>query len=299
MTTQSAPSVYRDDTFPRRPDTPPVRLGVIDYLNVAPVYDWLLCCERSGGGLAGVETVAGVPAEMNRALRAGTIDLSNVSSVAFGSNVRDWLLVPGLSVAAHGRVESVLLFSWYADWRPLDGGSIALTDHSATSVEVVRLLCERRFAAHPTYVTQPPDLDAMLAHHDAALLIGDIALAEGCARREIAGRGRPYVFDLAAEWEQWTGLPFVFAVWAARADRAEAIRESGVIELLRESKRRGLASLDTIAAEAAHRLALPEEVCARYLRLLDYELTERDLRGLRLFLELSVPGFDWRDVHML
>jgi chorismate dehydratase len=299
MTMHSAPSVYREDTFPGRPDASPVRLGVIDYLNVAPVYDWLLRRERLDGDLPGVETVAGVPAAMNSALRAGRIDLSNVSSFAFGSHARDWLLVPGLSVAAHGQVESVLLFSWHADWHALDGSSIALTDHSATSVELVRLLCERRFDTHPTYVTQPPDLDAMLAHHDAALLIGDIALTEGYARREIAGRGRPYVFDLAAEWEDWTGLPFVFAVWAARADRAEAIRASGVVELLRESKRRGLASLDAIAADAAQRLTLPGEVCARYLQLLDYELSERDLRGLRLFLELSVPDFDWRDVHVL
>ncbi len=59
----------------------------------------------------------------------------------------------------------------------------------------------------------------MLAEHDAALLIGDVALVEGQIRREVAGRGKPYVFDLATEWRAWTGLPFVFAVWAARADR--------------------------------------------------------------------------------
>jgi chorismate dehydratase len=276
-----------------------VRLGVIDYLNVAPVYDWILRRERTEGGLAGIETVGGVPAQMNRALGAGAVDVSNVSSFAFGAHVRDWLLVPGLSVAAHGRVESVLLFSWHADWKALGEGSIALSDHSATSVELVRLLCERRHSVRPRSVVESPDLDAMLGRHDAALLIGDIALAEGYARREIAGRGRPYVFDLAAEWETWTGLPFVFAVWAARAERAEAIRASGVVELLHASKRRGLATLDDIAADAARRLDLPEAVCARYLRLLDYNLTERDLRGLRLFLEMSMPDFDWREVCML
>jgi chorismate dehydratase len=285
---------------PLGPATAPVetvRLGVIDYLNVLPVYDWLLHRERAAGGLPGVATVAGVPAAMNRALLAGAVDISNVSSVAYGRHAHDWLLVPRLSVAAHGRVDSVLLFSWHRDWRALDGAPLALSDHSATSVELVRLLCERRHGIRPRYVTAPPDLDAMLATHEAALVIGDIALRERHAGRTVAGRGRPYVFDLAAEWRDWTGLPFVFAVWAARADRAAALRRSGVVELLRASTARGRGALERIAAEAATRLGLAPEVCADYLRLLDYNLSDRDLQGLRAFLELAVPGFSWDAVR--
>jgi chorismate dehydratase len=139
----------------------------------------------------------------------------------------------------------------------------------------------------------------MLAEHDAALLIGDIALREGYLRREIAGRGRPYVFDLAREWQDWTGLPFVFAVWAIRADRAEAVRAAGVVELLRDSTARGLADLPRLAREASARLDLPAPLCADYLRLLDYALSERDIQGLRRFLELAVPDFRWQDVRLL
>lgn len=277
----------------------PVRLGVIDYLNVRPVYDAILRREPSGEG-AGIETVRGVPAEMNRAMADGAVDISNVSSYAYGCHVADWLLIPRLSVAAHGRVESVLLFSWEADWRALDGQSIALTAASATSVELVRLLCERRHGIQPRYVTTTtttPDLDRMLGEHSAALLIGDRALVERHARRIVAGRGQPYCFDLAAEWQAWTGLPFVFAVWAARADRVDAIRASGVVPLLRDAKARGLAWLNTIAAEYAARLGLPRAVCANYLRLLDYEFTPRDQRGLRAFLELAIPGFVWSSVR--
>jgi chorismate dehydratase len=273
-----------------------VRLGAISYLNVAPVYDWLTRCAAD---LPCVALVDGVPAQMNRALEVGAVDISNVSSVAFGQHAREWALAPGLSVAAHGRVDSVLLFSWHADWRSLDGRSIALTNHSATSVELTRLLAERRAGAHPRYVTMAPDLDAMLAQHDAALLIGDTALREGYLRREIAGRGRPYVFDLAHEWLAWTGLPFVFAVWAIRADRAEAVRAAGIVELLRDSTARGLADLPRLAREASARLGLPARLCADYLRLLDYELSERDLHGLRHFLELSIPDFRWEDVRLL
>ena len=291
-----APNGTEQDTASERGT---VRLGVIDYLNVLPVYDWLLRSEREGAGLPGIATVAGVPAQMNRALLAGDVDVSNVSSFAFGSHAREWALLPRLSVAADGRVESVLLFSWHRDWRRLDGGTIALTDHSATSVELVRQLCERRWSAHPTYVTVSPDLDAMLAAHDAALLIGDIALREGVLRRDIAGRGQPYVFDLAAEWKDWTGLPFVFAVWAARRDRLAAVRNSGVVELLHASKERGLADRERLADEAAVRLRLPRSVCLRYLHLLDYELGERDLASLRRFLEIAVPDFSWADVEVI
>ena len=278
--------------------TLPVRLGVIDYLNVVPVYDWLL--HRSAeSSLPGIETAAGTPAQMNRALLSGAIDISNVSSVAFGEHADEWLLLPHLSVAAHGRVDSVLLFSWHDDWRALNGHSIALTDHSATSVALVKLLAERRYGIQPRYVTQPSDLDAMLAEHDAALLIGDSALREGYLRRAVAGRGQPFVFDLATEWQAWTGLPFCFSVWAARAERAEAIAASNVVGLLHASRERGIADMDRLAREAASRLDLPVAVCDQYLRLLDYDLGSPDLDGLRHFLELAVPGFRWADVRFI
>ncbi len=278
--------------------TLPVRLGVIDYLNVVPVYDWLL--QRSAeSSLPGIETAAGTPAQMNRALLSGVIDISNVSSVAFGEHADEWLLLPHLSVAAHGRVDSVLLFSWHDDWRALNGHSIALTDHSATSVALVKLLAEWRYGIQPRYVTQPSDLDAMLTEHDAALLIGDIALREGYLRRAVAGRGQPFVFDLATEWQAWTGLPFCFSVWAARAKRAGAITASDVVRLLHASREHGIADMDRLAREAASRLDLPVAVCDRYLRLLDYDLGPPDIEGLRHFLELAVPGFRWADVRFI
>lgn len=278
--------------------TLPARLGVIDYLNCVPVYDWLLG-QMATSGLPGIETIAGTPAQMNQALLSGAIDVSNVSSVALGEHAGEWLLIPHLSVAAHGAVESVLLFSWRDDLRALDGRGIALTDHSATSVALVKLLAERRYSIQPRYVTQPPNLDAMLAEHDAALLIGDIALREGHLRRTIAGRGQPHVFDLATEWQAWTGLPFCFSVWAARAERTETIAVSEVVRLLHLSRERGIADLDRLAREAAARLDLPIAVCARYLRLLDYDLGPSDLDGLRHFLEMAVPDFRWSNVRFV
>ena len=121
-----------------------VRLGVIDYLNVAPVYAHILREMETEGAASRIEARAGVPAQMNLALAAGMVEVSNVSSFAFGQHAGDWLLLPRLSVAAHGRVDSVLLFSWQEDWRGLDGRTIALTDQSATSIELVRVLAAHR-----------------------------------------------------------------------------------------------------------------------------------------------------------
>jgi chorismate dehydratase len=294
-------TIPRAETNVRRRIAQPgatARLGRIAYLNVAPTYDWLTRAARAGE-LPTIELIEGTPARMNRALETGEADISNVSSFAFGAHAREWLLASHLSVTAHGRVDSVLLFSWHADWRALDGGSIALSDHSATSIELTRLLAENRYGARPRYVTTIPDLDAMLTEHDAALLIGDIALREGYLRRVIAGRGQPYVFDLAAEWQAWTNLPFVFAVFAARADRVEAVRAAGALELLRASTALGLANLPAIAADASTRLGLPQAVCVDYLRLLKYDLTDDELEGLRLFLEMSLPDFSWSNVRLL
>jgi chorismate dehydratase len=287
-----------------------VRLGVIDYLNAAPVYGWLRQAAARGDDLRAsprrsstapapeIALVTGVPAAMNAALLAGEIEVSNVSSFAFGQHAREWLLLPDLAVAASERVESVLLFSRHRDWSALDGGSIAVTSDSATSVALLKLLCAQRYGIRPRFVAQPPDLAAMLAAHDAALLIGDIALREGQLRRAIGGEV-PAIFDLAAEWQAWQDLPFVFSVWAARRDRAEAIRASGLLDLLHASKRWGLANLEDLAAAAAHQLDLPAATCAAYLRRLRYDLDTRDLRGLHAYLELAVPDFAWEDMRWL
>jgi len=263
---------------------PPVRLGVIDYLNVAPVYDAL---RQESSLLPGAELVAGVPSAMNAALLAGEIDLSNVSSVAFGQHADEWLLVPGLSVAAQEKVESVLLFSWHEDWRALDGGSIALSSDSATSAALVRLLSEERYGARPQYVTMAPDLDAMLERADAALIIGDVALF---LDHEAAGVTK---IDLGDEWTLATGLPFVYALWAGWPG---AVAPEDVAALL-DARDSGVQHVDAIAAAHAPDDPARQAVISRYLRdNIRYRLGAREEEGLKAFYryatELGLASFD-------
>jgi len=265
-------------------------LGTIDYLNTQPIEYHLGCY------LPDLPRVRGVPTAVNQALLAGDVAIAPISSYEFARHADKLLLVPGLSIASFGAVNSVLLFSWRPDPRELDGAPVALTNHSATSNTLLRVLCEHHYQVTPEWRIMPQDLDTMLAECEGALLIGDRALFEGVLRRHIGRRGLPYCFDLGDEWLKLTGLPFTFAVWAARADCTDEIRAAGVVEALDAALADGLRSIDDIALAYAPRLGLPAGVCAKYLRSLRYTLDASDQEGLRVFLRYALPGFAWEQV---
>jgi chorismate dehydratase len=108
------------------------------------------------------------------------------------------------------------------------------------------------------------------------LVIGDAALM-------LASRGR-YAFqaDLGAEWRAWTGLPFVFAVWAARREAPQdAVR--AVHARLLEAREWGLAHLDLLADQAWATTGIDRATCRSYLGDLDYGFSYRHLAGLTDF----------------
>ncbi|MCO6452657.1 MAG: menaquinone biosynthesis protein [Caldilineales bacterium] len=269
------------------PGTHNLRIGIIDYLNVEPQYYRLQ--ERLAG--KPVRFLRGVPTELNRALAAGEIDLAPVSCITAAELADQVAILPDLSIATVGAVKTVLLFSWMADPRELDDVRIALSDESATSVELVKILARHFWQVTPRYSVEPQDLGQMLRRASAALLIGDDALVESAHRREIPGRGQPYAFDLGDEWLKWTGLPFVFAVWAARRAALPAIAELDIVPALYESKADGLAHIPEIARAYAPRLGLPVGVLTKYLHDLRYDLRPRDRAGLLTYFLLALPGF--------
>jgi chorismate dehydratase len=274
-------------------ETTDLSVGTIDYLNTQPIEYYL------DDYLPDIPRVRGVPTAVNQALLAGRVAIAPISSYAFAQHADELLLVPGLSIASLGAVNSVLLFSWRPDPRELDGSLVALTNHSATSVNLLRVLCEQHYHVTPEWSSQPQDLDAMLASSDGALLIGDRALFEGVLRRHIGRRGLPYCFDLGDEWVHFASLPFTFAVWAVRRDCAEAVRAAGIVPALYAAKEAGLQAIDEIALAYAPRLGLPAGVCARYLRNLRYHLDASDMEGLRVFLHYALPWFGWEQVEQV
>jgi chorismate dehydratase len=252
-----------------------MRLGRIPWINCYPIYGAI---DR---GLVPVaaELVSGTASELNDLLAAGELQVSVVSAVEYARNAAAYHLLPDLAITCDGPVHSVALFAR----RPvnqLEGCTVLRTASSRTSVLLLDLIARHRWRVQPRYATaraEAADLDALAGlPHEAVLVIGDAALL-------LAAQDRyPVRVDLGAEWKAWTGLPFVFAVWAARRDApAEAVR--GVHARLLESRSWGLGHLDELAAAAARATGVGEAVCRAYLGDLNYALSYRHLAGLTDF----------------
>ena len=170
--------------------------------------------------------------------------------------------------------------SWARPRGAFDACTVLRTASSRTSVLLLDLLARHRWGVRPRYATaraEAPDLAALAGlPHEAVLVIGDAALLLAAEERY------PVRVDLGAEWKAWTGLPFVFAVWAARRDAGlDAVQV--VHRRLLESRGWGLAHLDELAAAAAQSTGVAETVCRSYLGDLDYALSYRHLAGLTDF----------------
>ena len=252
-----------------------MRLGRIPYVNCLPIYGAM---DR---GLVPVEAelISGTAADLNDLLAAGALQVSVVSAVEYARNAAAYHLLPDLAISCDGPVHSVMLFSR----RPpeaLDDVPVLLSSSSRTSVLLLELLCRHRWRVSPRFATvraEAVDLAELQGlPHEAVLVIGDAAL-HLAARAQYA-----HAVDLGAAWQAWTGLPFVFAVWAARrdADQAAAAR---IHRALLRSREWGLAHLDELADVAAAATGIARSTCRAYLGDLDYALSYRHLAGLTDF----------------
>ena len=262
-----------------------MRIGRIGYINCAPVYGAIDC-----GVVAlpqGAELITGTPAELNDLLVAGELDVSVISAIEYARHAKELLLLPELAISCDGPVRSVALFSR----RPvtdLGNHTVLLSAASRTSVALLELLCRDVWKIKPKFAearAEAQDLDALAAlPHEAVLVIGDAALSLA-ARRTYAHR-----YDLGEEWKRWTGLPFVFAVWAARRVASPAAVRRGHQTLL-ASRAWGLAHLDDLAADASRATGVAVAACREYLGGLDYALTYKHLAGLTdFFRRLAAHG---------
>jgi chorismate dehydratase len=252
-----------------------MRVGRIPYINCYPVYGAI---DR---GLVPLEAelVTATAADLNDLLAAGELDVSVVSAVEYARDAAAYHLLPELAISCDGPVHSVKLFSR----RPpeeLQSATLLRTSSSRTSVLLLELLCRHRWQVAPRFATvraEPPDLDALAQFpHEAVLVIGDAALV--LAARE----SYPVQIDLGLAWKEWTGLPFVFAVWAARR-ASDPTRVRGVHARLLESRAWGLANLDLLADQAWATTGIPRGACRDYLAGLDYGFSYRHLAGLTDF----------------
>jgi chorismate dehydratase len=258
------------------------------------------------GELINVDLRQDAPDRLGAALVAGELDIGPISLVDYLHHTSDLVVLPDLAVGSDGPVRSVNLVST----RPLsalDGARVALAPTSRTGVLLAQLLLTDRYGVVPHFVPHDPhncgaaavstradtadapqlsrssrdELSELLREAEAAVVIGDTALR---AHYEAPGRGL-IVTDLGQAWREWTGLPMVFAVWAARRDFAAD--HPGLVKDVQEafvrSRELCLAELDEVAAAAARWEPFDAATLAGYFRGLDFSLGPRQVAGLREF----------------
>jgi chorismate dehydratase len=248
-------------------------LGRIAYLNVLPIY---FALERVFGE-NGFHLVWGTPVELNDLMRRGQVDLGSISAMEYGRAWRDYFLLPDLSISSKGAVGSVILFSRMPFSR-LGGRTIRVSDASASGAALVKVLMAELFEVEPRY-QRGPLANASLQEVTAVLAIGDEAL-------RLKGAGvMPFELDLGEAWQELTGLPFVFGVWAVRRDFARAQPEAtaSLHRLLLRSRDWGLGSLAELSRLAAGSFDMTPAQILAYLQQLNYSLDPEHEEGLATF----------------
>ena len=206
------------------------KIGAVSYLNTKPL-------------VAGLETDASdyqlifdLPSRLADKLSQGELDVALIPVIEAAAKP-DYTIVSDACIACRGPVWSVKLFSKV----PIaEIKTLALDEGSRTSRALTRIFLANKFGIKPDCQLLPIDQDWTQIDCDAALVIGDRAMKTEAAEFPIS-------LDLGTAWHDWTRMPFVFAVWAARPGTDLEY----VSALLSEARDNGLKCLAEIAADQA------------------------------------------------
>jgi chorismate dehydratase len=246
------------------------RISASSYSNTAPLV-WSFLYGKNHGKVEIILDTA--PARSAELLATDRVDAALVPVIAFQTieNVR---LIPDVCVGARERVRSVCLVTKGGDLQ--DARSVSLDTSSRTSVVLTKIIFREFLGFEPEWKDARPDIDAMLAASDAALLIGDPAL-----QLSAMPAGSPYrTFDLAELWRLHTGLGFVFAMWMSR-------REKTSIDFA-SSRDEGIEHIDEIVANYETDIRLGSDEMRKYLsHNISYSIDDSMRNGMELYFELA------------
>ena len=273
-----------------------LRISIVEFLNTAP-----LVWGFTDGPLAGKYDLSfAVPSRCAEDLRAGRADVGIIPSIEY-QRMEDVVALPGMAIASKQEVRSLLVVSKV----PIEAAqSLALDTNSRSTVGLARILSRRHWNIDPEFIDMPPDPDEMLARADAALVIGDPALrlrlhvdalqakepgATGCCccggdddEQPVKGVEMLFVYDMAQQWREMSGLPAVLAIWVAR----RGVLTPEIAADFSASRDYGLSHIGDIAEGAALKLELPPRELERYLTdNIDFSLDDENLAGLRRYYE--------------
>lgn len=240
---------------------PGLRVGKIPYLNSEPFY--------YGLNGAGLELYSLPPRALGRMAERGEVDAAPLPLVDYFHLAERFEPLGDFCIATRREARSVLLFS-RKPLEALDGATIAITGETSTSVQLLKVLLRHRYRVWPrAYVELEESCDAFL-------LIGDQAL-----RHRQGSPGFPHLYDLGEEWYQWTGLPFVFALWVVRKDLPDPDK-AALRSVVARALARGLQALDRIARIRGDTGLCPAEVI-EYLEGFRYVLGAEEQQAIERF----------------
>lgn len=252
-----------------------LRISAISFLNTAP----LMWDFEHGDAARDFDIEYTVPSACAAALAANQADIGIIPAFTY-AEIPGLVILPNIAIASKDRVRSILLVSK----KPIEDVETVATDSSSrTSVALLQVLFAKFFGGSRRFTPHPPQLEAMLRQNDAALLIGDAALQ--------VRESEYHTYDLAHEWHERTGKPFVFAFWAVRLDALDRQPEGvDLTDVFQRSRDHGLLpeNIATIAEEWSPKLGLDFDDIRSYLtENIRYYLDRENHAGLQLFLQYA------------
>ena len=240
-----------------------ISVGAVSYLNTKPLLYGIV---RSQALLEQIELVIDYPSKIAKMLVAGTLDVGLIPVAAI-PQLKEWHIISDYCIGAEAPVASVCLFSDV----PLDKIERILLDYqSRTSVNLCKVLLKHYWKMNPVLEDAKEDFRAHINGTTAGVVIGDRALEQRLTS--------PYIYDLAEVWQQFTGLPFVFAAWIANKELPDAF-----CQLFNEANAVGLHELDKVVAENPYSVY---DLNTYFGKNISYCLTDEKRKGLERFLEL-------------
>lgn len=251
-------------------DTPKPRIAASSYLNTAPlIWSFIHGFQREQVELF-TDTA---PARCGEMLVNGEVDAALVPIIEY-QRIRGIAIVPDVCVGSRPAVRSVVLVTSRNNLKKVE--SVALDESSRTSATLVKIIFREFLGFEPKWETSAPDLNSMLTHADAALIIGDPAMQ--------IPRDKFRVYDLATLWHEFTGFGFVFAMWMARKDAVEKVRSVDFAAARDE----GLANLNDIEKTYVEQIGLSSSEIRDYLtENIVFRVDEEMEKGLKLYFDLA------------
>jgi chorismate dehydratase len=247
-----------------------MRIGAVNYLNSKPLVYGLDAFAPQ------VRMTYDLPSRLADSLAAGRLDVALVPSVEF-FRTPESTIVSNVCVACRGPVLSVKL---HFRVRPEAVRRVALDEGSRTSAALTRILLAEMYGIQPTWEPLPIGCGVETTDADAVLLIGDRAIANASSDDDFVE-----VWDLGEKWCDWTGLPFVFAMWIARA----GVDVGEVTAVLSAARDKGVRRLTQIAEREGPLVGVSPELALGYFRdNLHFALGNEERAGLRKFYAFCV-----------